>query len=413
MVAGLPLESPRHMSWRKWTGTWGLGAAGTEAGLLPYVALVAVVLTYFTLLHLQAAGYNPVLLGALQLSLRLWFAFLLVYFCRRKVGAWFKALGSSVAGLGGAPSGRGPKTAKTTREGRGAWFSYVSCEMQGWRDGMEDAMVCVPALEGPELQGAALFAVFDGHGGADASAFCAAQVVEQIRRCAAQDPSSPEVFLRRALLDLELDLRRQNNTPEDRSPREVPQVAQRLWGNSFDLVGCTAVVALLRPRSVTVVNVGDSRVFKCRDGECVPLSRDHKPESPRERRRIEAAGGTVVKVGPCHRVDANLNLSRTLGDFRYKDPRLNPEDQKISPVGDVVHAEIDHRDEFLVVACDGLFELMTWESVCSFVRDRIATVPLAKIAEDLLDRCCTTDLFATGGRGTDNESVIIVKLNAT
>merc|ERR1719183_3261382 len=119
-------------------------------------------------------------------------------------------------------------------------------------------------------------------------------------------------------------------------------------------MGCTASVALLSPTSVTVANVGDSRVFKCRAGQCVPLTRDHKPESPRERRRIEAAGGTVVQYGPCYRIDHNLNLSRALADFHYKDPNVPPEEQKISPSADVTVVDIDEDDEFLVVACDGL-----------------------------------------------------------
>ena len=33
---------------------------------------------------------------------------------------------------------------------------------------------------------------------------------------------------------------------------------------------------------------------------------------------IGGAGGQVLKVGPCHRVDGNLNLSRALGDFDFK-----------------------------------------------------------------------------------------------
>merc|ERR1711862_638811 len=147
-----------------------------------------------------------------------------------------------------------------------------------------------------------------------------------------------------ALLDIEDELR-QNNS-------HVVPGPSGLCGR-YDFVGCTATAALLTRSSVTCVNVGDSRIFKCRNGECVPLTRDHKPESPRERKRIEAAGGMVVKIGPCYRIDCNLNLSRALADFKYKDPNLAPEDQKVSPVGDVTNVDIDEHDEFLVGACDG------------------------------------------------------------
>ena len=47
---------------------------------------------------------------------------------------------------------------------------------------------------------------------------------------------------------------------------------------------------------------------------CEPLSDDHKPENPDERRRIEAAGGFVEE----NRVNGSLNLSRSMGDFEYK-----------------------------------------------------------------------------------------------
>lgn len=293
--------------------------------------------------------------------------------------------------------------------------------MQGWRDAMEDAIVCAPSLGGP-LKDCAVFAVFDGHGGQDVSAFVGEQVIERVSaQLLAESGSEPLPegaapagagnALKRALMDLELELRRLN-TPAAESKHDaiskIPAMASRC---RFDLMGCTATMALVTRTSITTVNVGDSRIFKCRNGECVPLTRDHKPESPRERRRIEAVGGTVVKLGPCYRVDYNLNLSRSLGDFRYKDPRLNPEDQKICAVGDIQTAEIDENDEFIVVACDGLFELMTWNSVCEYVRERIKSMPLELIAQGLLDQCCSPDMFATGGRGTDNESVIIVKLH--
>jgi len=351
--------------------------------------------------YLSAWARFPVLLGAVWLVVECWSVFLLVCACRYHLFQWAaKALGLSFLGSGGQQQMR-RRTAKTSREGRGDWFTFASCEMQGWRERMEDAVVCSPKLEGGPEQ-AALFAVFDGHGGSEASSRAAELIEARVaRRLAGEE--APGEALRQALREVEEDLR-QHNT----AAGHLRQAGRD--GGRFDFVGSTAAVALLTRKTVTVVNVGDSRVFKCCNGECVPLTRDHKPESPRERRRIEAAGGTVVLFGPCYRVDCSLNLSRSLGDFRFKDPSLAPEDQKISPVGDVTVSEISPQDEFLVVACDGLFELMTWKSVCAYIRDRIHRMPLTQIAEGLLDECCSPNMIATCGRGTDNESVIIVKL---
>jgi protein phosphatase 1G len=63
-----------------------------------------------------------------------------------------------------------------------------------------------------------------------------------------------------------------------------------------------------------VANAGDSRCVLGRGGLAVALSFDHKPENDEERRRIEHAGSTITEG----RVDGNLNLSRSLGDLKYK-----------------------------------------------------------------------------------------------
>lgn len=344
------------------------------------------------------------LMGTAWLAVECWSFFLLVAICRMRLFGWLGKL----AGMGTSRTAQQlqRRNAKTTREGRGPWFSFVSCEMQGWRSAMEDAVLCTPSLEGV-AQDTALFAVFDGHGGAEVSAQAKDRLLGHLGpRLAKEEAQGPA--LKQALLDLEDELRRLGAPA---GAAQALKVGGREANGRFDFVGCTAAVALLTRTSVTVVNVGDSRVLKCRRGECVPLTRDHKPESPREKKRIEAAGGTVVKFGPCYRVDYNLNLSRTLGDFNYKDPNLAPEDQKISPAGDITVVEIDQDDEFIVIACDGLFELMTWKSVCSYVKERIDRAPLAEIAEGLLEEACSPNVLATCGRGTDNESVIIVKLH--
>lgn len=67
-------------------------------------------------------------------------------------------------------------------------------------------------------------------------------------------------------------------------------------------------------KRLVVANAGDSRCVLARKGEAVSLSFDHKPENEEERERIEKAGSVIMEG----RVDGNLNLSRSLGDLKYK-----------------------------------------------------------------------------------------------
>ena len=84
-----------------------------------------------------------------------------------------------------------------------------------------------------------------------------------------------------------------------------------------NFVGCTATVVLISQSHYICANAGDSRTVLARSqgsDMCFPLSDDHKPDNPAEKARIEAAGGFVED----NRVNGSLNLSRSLGDFEYK-----------------------------------------------------------------------------------------------
>jgi serine/threonine protein phosphatase PrpC len=75
--------------------------------------------------------------------------------------------------------------------------------------------------------------------------------------------------------------------------------------------GCTANVVLITPDWIYCANSGDSRSIAIANKKMVALSEDHKPEDPKEDKRIKKAGGTVEDG----RVNGNLNLSRALGDL--------------------------------------------------------------------------------------------------
>lgn len=186
--------------------------------------------------------------------------------------------------------------------------------------------------------------------------------------------------------------------------------------NVADSVGCTAVSVLITPTEYIIANAGDSRAVLCRDGVAVALSEDHKPNNERESARILKAGGTVEATQggarTHYRVNGNLNLSRAIGDLEYKkNPDLKPEEQIITSTPDVMRLERNDKDEFIVLGCDGVWDVLTNDDCVQLIRTRISEgKKLEVICEEIADECLSPDPKATQGLGADNITCIIVKL---
>ena len=290
-----------------------------------------------------------------------------------------------------------PITEKETHTDAANGYRYGVSAMQGWRVEMEDAHIAKGSIEGLEDHG--FFAVFDGHGGKEAALLSARDMMQKVREmpeyreyCSA--PSSDHALLGRAMtnafLSIDVDLREQ------------------LWESDKlerpDHSGCTAIAAIVTPTHIVVANCGDSRSALAVASEdiAVPMSEDHKPNNPEEMERIHNAGGTVSMK----RVDGDLAVSRALGDFQYKDrPDLKPEQQKVSPEPECrVHVRNLASDQALIIACDGIWDVMSNEQCCTYVAELIKTTgetDAGLICEELLDEC-----LRKGSR--DNMSAIVV-----
>lgn len=115
-------------------------------------------------------------------------------------------------------------------------------------------------------------------------------------------------------------------------------------------------MALITDTEIYCANAGDSRCVLSNDGKAVELSIDHKPDLPAEKARIERAGGFVEE----NRVKGILNLSRSLGDLEYKQDRdLSVENQMITCVPEIKIEKISKGNNFLVLACDGIWDCLT------------------------------------------------------
>ncbi len=230
------------------------------------------------------------------------------------------------------------------------------------------------------------------------------------------------MFLRR------LEQQNQHTVPSDESEdAEVnhhnppPETAPGVETHPADSVGCTAISVLITPRSFVSANAGDSRAVLCRGGKVVALSHDHKPNDTIEEARIIKAGGTIEETQggarTHYRVNGNLNLSRAIGDLEYKkNPSLLPSEQIITSTPDVFQLERSSEDEFLILACDGVWDVLSNEDAVQFVQSRLAAGKLLEeICEEIADECLSPDPKATQGIGADNITCVIVDLrdNAT
>ncbi|KAM8837584.1 protein phosphatase 1bb isoform 1-T1 [Spinachia spinachia] len=283
-----------------------------------------------------------------------------------------------------------PKTEKHSAHGDGNGLRYGLSSMQGWRVEMEDAHTAVVGLP-HGLTDWSFFAVYDGHAGSRVANYCSGHLLEHILSGGADFSSGSGSVegvkdgIRSGFLNI------------DEYMRSFADLRQGL-----DRSGSTAVCVLLSPSHLYFINCGDSRAVLSRDAKVGFSTQDHKPCNPREKERIQNAGGSVM----IQRVNGSLAVSRALGDYDYKcvDGK-GPTEQLVSPEPEVCVLErAAEGDEFVVLACDGIWDVMSNEELCDFVRSRLLVCDvLEKVCNAVVDTC-----LHKGSR--DNMSVVLVCL---
>ncbi|KAM3736399.1 hypothetical protein ACB098_10G160900 [Castanea mollissima] len=311
---------------------------------------------------------------------------------------------------------------------------------------MEDAIAVRTTLCRPEISGRRsvhFFAVFDGHGGPHVAALCRERmhvfVEEELKRVGLRGESESGSGNSSS---------KEEHDEEEEEEEGLEERWRRVMRKSFErmdaialttcacgsvgykcgchlvevtLGGSTAVVALLTPDHIVVANCGDSRAVLCRGGVAIPLSEDHKPDRSDEQARVEAAGGRVIFVNGA-RVEGILAMSRAIGD-KYLKPFVTSEPE-------ITFTKREPEDECLILASDGLWDVLSSELACDVARECLREVtPAPDAAIDLnsgpriedegagalypsrsvLAAALLTRL-ALGRKSFDNISVIVVDL---
>jgi protein phosphatase 1G len=358
-----------------------------------------------------------------------------------------------------SPSSPSSSTPATTH---GSYFGM--CLRQGRRSTMEDFAQARWLRCGRTGQEFGYFAVFDGHGGAHAASFVARELIGAVTQHEAFPADLPAALVSafeetdaryleegarraaQAAVEAAAAAERKKQPP----PLPLPPLPQQqqaapkqpafplgwagfggggansgfgggIGANSGGLVnggqitaasappgedGSTAVVAvLLSDGTLAVANCGDSRCVLMRGGRAHTLSTDHKPNVRGERLRIERAGGAVIwsgvwRVGVGSTATGGggggglLATSRAFGDRPLK---LGA---GVVATPDVKVLRLGEGDDVLVLASDGLFDVMNAQEALMIAREeQCASAGARRLAHEAVER-----------GSLDNVAVLVVRL---
>ncbi|CAA7015589.1 unnamed protein product [Microthlaspi erraticum] len=205
------------------------------------------------------------------------------------------------------------------------------------------------------------YGVFDGHGGSEASQYIKENATRLFFEDAVFRESRTSVVVNSLFLK-ELE----------KSHREAYKLADLAMEDESIVsasCGTTALTALVIGRHLMVANAGDCRAVLCRRGKAVDMSFDHKSTFESERRRVEDLGGYFEG----EYLYGDLAVTRALGDWSVK---------RFSPVGvslssplisdpDIQQMILTEEDEFLIMGCDGVWDVMTSQYAVAFARQAL------------------------------------------
>ncbi|WVZ77642.1 hypothetical protein U9M48_025487 [Paspalum notatum var. saurae] len=303
-----------------------------------------------------------------------------------------------------------PKTDKLSENGENDRLKFGLSSMQGWRASMEDAHSALLDLDSET----AFFGVFDGHGGRVVAKFCAKYLHSQVLKSEAYSAGDLGTAAHRAFFRMDEMMRGQRGWRElsalgDKINKFSGMIEGLIWSprgsDSNNQQDDWALEEVHMQLATTAFTFQMDLTLILLGQHAYNLSRDHKPELAAERERIMKAGG-FIHMG---RVNGSLNLSRAIGDVEFKQNKfLPPEKQIVTANPDINVVELCDDDDFVIVACDGIWDCMSSQQLVDFIHERINKErSLSAVCERVLDRCLAPSTI--GGDGCDNMTMILVQ----
>ena len=189
---------------------------------------------------------------------------------------------------------------------------------------------------------------------------------------------------------------------DKKDPKEMTNSEMML-----DSIGCTANMIYIDKlkKKIYVANAGDSRCVLGKNGVAEEMSIDHKPDCQVEIDRITKSGSVITEG----RVDGNLNLTRSLGDLKYKHrAHLTAEEQAITANPDTYEFDLTNDIDFILMGCDGIWEKNSNEKAVAWCYEQInkqkedknitinTDIDCQQIVTDLLNDNIASDINTAG-----------------
>ena len=243
---------------------------------------------------------------------------------------------------------------------------------------MEDAHEAHPNI----ADGVSFYFVCDGHSGRGIADLSAKLLPQAIRE---SDPKRLHSAPASLLTDIFV-----------KCDRDMFKMTARNRGREG---GATCVAACSIGNDLYLANLGDSRAVLSEAGKAIQLTKDHKPTDPQEAQRVRDMGGCIAfgRVGGC------LAITRAFGDYELKGgDRVLQEGAPIpvSNVPEISHIQLSATAEFLILGCDGIWDVLSSQEAVTKCREFIAKGP-QKMAQELVK-------YSLDRGTTDNVSALIV-----
>ena len=267
-------------------------------------------------------------------------------------------------------------------------FIYHSISLKGLREENEDEHIILKNLKkqnNDKYEKVDCICIYDGHGGCDVSKFLKKNIHKKIISNINYSKTSPKKYKKK--IDKIFD-----------------ECQNKIYEKEIYDCGSTALCCVIYKQKsyfLRIINKGDCRaILSNYKMNTIQLTYDHRPSLNMERKRIENLGGRIIYDGYCHRING-LSVSRAFGDAFAK--------PHISHFPDIYNFKLNPKDNFLVIACDGVWDFMTNDEVCNFIHNELREI---KIKEDFHRKSNENIAYKLAKRvlekgGSDNITLII------